>query len=75
MAALDNLNRLCEERLQGRYSVEIIDLLEDPKRARADQIMAIPTLVRSAPAPFAKVIGDLSNGERVLTGLKIGKAL
>jgi circadian clock protein KaiB len=72
MTALNNLNRICEERLQGRYRVEVIDLLEDPLRASADQILAIPTLVRSEPAPAARIIGDLSDRERVLSGLNIG---
>jgi circadian clock protein KaiB len=72
IAALSNLNRLCEERLPGRYRIEIIDLLEDPARATADQILAIPTLVKSSPKPAEKFIGDLSDGERVLTRLNIG---
>ena len=69
VAATANLRRLCEEHLAGRYSIEIVDLLEQPQRARADQIVAIPTLVRKLPEPIRKVIGDLSNADRTLVGL------
>jgi circadian clock protein KaiB len=71
LAALTNLKRLCEARLAGRYSIEIVDLLDQPERARADQILAIPTLIRRLPEPMRKIIGDLSNTERVLVGLDL----
>jgi circadian clock protein KaiB len=70
-AALENLNRICETHLQGRYKIEVIDLLENPKLAAGDQILAIPTLVRKLPPPMKKIIGDLSNEERVIVGLDI----
>ena len=69
--AFENLKRLCEEHLADRYEIEIIDLLERPQLGRGDQILAIPTLVRRLPAPMKKIIGDLSNTERVLVGLDI----
>lgn len=71
MTAIANLKRLCDEHLPGRHRIEVIDLMENPKLARTDQILAIPTLVRSLPNPIRKVIGDLSNSERVLVGLDI----
>jgi circadian clock protein KaiB len=71
LRALSNLKDLCEEHLAGRYTIEIIDLVEEPSLARSDDILAIPTLVRRLPAPLRKVIGDLSNTERVLVGLSI----
>ena len=71
MAAFSNLKKLCEERLQGRYRIEVIDLLENPGLAKGDQILAIPTLVRKLPEPIKKIIGDLSNKERVLVGLNL----
>lgn len=71
MAAFSNLRRLCEEHLHGQYSIEVIDLLENPTLAAGDQILAIPTLVRLLPPPMKKIIGDLSNTERVLVGLDI----
>ncbi len=71
LAAFANLKRLCEEHLAGKYSIEVIDLLERPRLARGDQIVAIPTLVRKLPPPLRKIIGDLSNTERVLVGLNI----
>lgn len=70
-AALANLRRLCEEHLPGRYELEVVDLILQPKRARTDQILAIPTLVRSLPTPIARIIGDLSDTEQVLMGLNI----
>jgi len=70
-AALDNLKRLCETHLAGRYSIEVIDLLVNPKLAAGDQILAVPTLVRKFPEPLRKIIGDLSNEERVLVGLDV----
>lgn len=69
--AFANLKRICEEHLQGRYSLEIVDLLKNPKLAQGDQILAIPTLVRKLPAPMRKIIGDLSDTDRVLVGLDI----
>ena len=71
MTALANLKIYCEKHLKGRYRLEIIDLLEHPQLAEGDQILAIPTLVRKVPAPIRKVIGDLSNHERVLVGLDL----
>ena len=69
--AFENLKRLCEEHLTDRYEIEIIDLVASPDRGRGDQILAIPTLVRRLPGPMKKIIGDLSNTERVLVGLDI----
>jgi circadian clock protein KaiB len=69
--AFENLKRLCEEHLADRYEIEIIDLLERPQLGRGDQILAIPTLVRRLPEPMKKIIGDLSNAERVLVGLDL----
>lgn len=69
--AIKNLNRICAEHLEGRYSIEVIDLLERPQLAEGDQILAIPTLVGRLPEPIKKIIGDLSNEERVLVGLDI----
>jgi circadian clock protein KaiB len=71
IAAFANLKRLCETHLAGRYKIEVIDLLENPQLARGDQIMAIPTLVRKLPEPMRKIIGDLSDSERVLVGLQL----
>ncbi len=71
LAAFTNLKRICEERLQGKYRIEIVDLLENPALARGDQIFALPTLVRKLPTPIRKIIGDLSNTERVLVGLDL----
>ena len=67
--ALHNLEKLCEEHLKGRYNIEVIDLLKDPRLARGDQILAVPTLVKKLPLPIRKLIGDLSNTERVLVKL------
>lgn len=69
--AFENLTKICREHLAGRYRIEVIDLLENPALADGDQILAIPTLVRTLPAPVRKIIGDLSNTERVLVGLNI----
>jgi len=69
--AIRNLNRICAEHLEGRFTIEVIDLLERPQLAEGDQILAIPTLVRRLPEPIKKIIGDLSNEERVLVGLDI----
>jgi circadian clock protein KaiB len=71
MLAFANLKKICEEHLAGRYKIEVVDLLENPKLARGDQILAIPTLVRKLPEPVRKIIGDLSNTERVLIGLDL----
>jgi circadian clock protein KaiB len=71
VTALANLKRVCEEHLPGRHRIEVIDLLQHPARARADQIVAIPTLVRKLPEPIRKVIGTLADTERVLVGLRI----
>ncbi len=71
LAARANLLKLCEAYLAGRHRIEVIDLLEHPGRARDDQILAIPTLVRRSPEPMKKVIGDLSDTQRVLDGLNI----
>ena len=71
LAAFVNLKHICEERLQGQYVIEVIDLLETPQLAADDQILAIPTLVRKLPEPIRKIIGDLSNTERVLVGLDL----
>ena len=69
--ALANLRKLCEEHLAGKYSIEVIDLLKAPQLAKGDQIIAVPTLVRKLPEPVRKIIGDLSNSERVLVGLDL----
>lgn len=71
LAALANLKRVCEEHLAGRYEIEVIDLLQQPQLAAGDQILAIPTLVRRLPSPIKRIIGDLSNTEKVLVGLDI----
>lgn len=71
LAALSNLKSLCEIHLAGRYEIEVIDLLVNPKLAAGDQILAVPTLVRKFPEPIRKIIGDLSNDERVLVGLDV----
>ena len=69
--AFANLRLICEEHLAGRYSIEVIDLLENPQLGVGDQILALPTLVRRLPTPIKKIIGDLSNTERVLVGLDL----
>lgn len=71
LAALANLKRICEEHLQGRYRLEVIDLLEHPQLARGDQILALPTLVRKLPEPIRKLVGDLSDTESALVGLDL----
>lgn len=71
MAAFANLKKICEEHLAGKYDIEVIDLLKNPGLAQGDQILAIPTLVRKLPEPMRKIIGDLSNTERVLIGLDL----
>ncbi len=69
--ALKNITKYCEEHLVGQYTIEVIDLLKNPQLAEGDQIFAIPTLVRKFPEPLRKIIGDLSNEERVLVGLNV----
>lgn len=74
LTAFENLKKICEERLHGKYSIEVIDLLVNPQLGREHQILAIPTLVRKLPVPVRKIIGDLSDAERVLVGLDIKSA-
>ena len=69
--AIKNLNKICEEHLAGKCTIEVIDLLVNPQLAKGDQILAVPTLVRKLPEPMKKIIGDLSNTERVLVGLDL----
>ena len=69
--AFENLERICEEHLAGKYTIEVIDLLKNPQLARGDQIVAVPALVRKLPEPVRKIIGDLSNKEKVLVGLDL----
>jgi circadian clock protein KaiB len=69
--AFANLTRICEEHLAGKYRIEVIDLLKSPQLAKGDQIVAVPTLVRKLPEPVRKIIGDLSNTEKVLVGLDL----
>ena len=71
LAALDNLKRMCEQHLAGRYTIEVIDLLKNPRLAKDDQIVAIPTLVRKLPEPLRRIVGDLSDTERTLVGLQL----
>jgi circadian clock protein KaiB len=71
VAALANLRKVCEQYLADKYRIEIVDLLENPRLARGDEIVAIPTLVRKLPEPMRKIIGDLSNTERLLVGLQL----
>jgi circadian clock protein KaiB len=71
LAAIKNLRKVCDEHLAGRYEIEIIDLLKNPRLAKDDQIVAIPTLVRKLPDPMRKIIGDLSDTERTLVGLQL----
>jgi circadian clock protein KaiB len=71
ITAFANLKKICEEHLAGKYRIEVIDLLKNPKLAKGDQIIAIPTLVRKLPEPIKKIIGDMANTERVLVGLDI----
>jgi len=74
IAAFANLRRICEEHLVGRYQLEVIDLMKNPTLARGDQILAVPTLVKKLPTPVRKILGDLSNTERVLVGLDLQPA-
>jgi circadian clock protein KaiB len=71
VAAFANLKKLCEEHVSGQYEIEVIDLLKHPQLAKGDQILAVPTLVRKLPEPMRKIIGDLSNTEKVLVGLDL----
>lgn len=71
IVALANLKRICDQHLNGQYKVEVIDLMENPQLAQRDQIVAIPTLVRELPTPLKRIIGDLSNTDRVLVGLDV----
>jgi circadian clock protein KaiB len=71
ISAFSNLKKICEEHLNGNYTIEIIDLLLNPELAKKDQILALPTLVRKLPPPLKKIIGDLSNADRVLIGLDL----
>lgn len=71
LTALANLKRICDEHMNGQYDIEVIDLMENPQLAQRDQIVAIPTLVRELPSPLKRIIGDLSNTERVLVGLDV----
>jgi len=71
LQAFANLKRICEEHLEGEYRIEIVDLLQNPQLAKGDQIFALPTLVRKLPEPVRKIIGDLSDTERVLVGLDL----
>ena len=71
IAAIANLKKICEVHLPGRYEIEVVDLIKDPALARRHQIVAIPTLIRQLPEPLKRIIGDLSNVERVLVGLDI----
>jgi circadian clock protein KaiB len=71
LTAIDNLKRVCETHLAGRYEIELIDLVQNPRLASGDQILAIPTLVRRLPAPLKRIIGDLSNTEKLLVGLDV----
>lgn len=74
VAALSNLKKICDTHLPGRYNIEVIDLMVNPARAHSDQIVAIPTLIRRLPEPLKRILGDLSNFERVLVGLEVREA-
>jgi circadian clock protein KaiB len=71
VAAFSNLKRICDEHMPGRYQIEVVDLLQNPRLAKEDQIVAVPTLVRKLPQPLRKIIGDLSDTERALVGLQL----
>jgi circadian clock protein KaiB len=73
IAAIDNLRRICADHIEEQYEIEVVDLVKNPALARSDQVLAIPTLVRQIPPPAKKIIGDLSNVERVLVGLDVVK--
>lgn len=72
--AIENIKRICEEHLQGRYQLEVIDLYQQPQLAQGEQIIAVPTLLRRLPHPLRRIVGDLSNTERVLVGLDLRSA-
>ena len=72
--AIENLRRACEEHLPGHYTIEIVDVLENPRRAAADQILAAPTVVRRLPSPIRKLVGDLSDSDRLLLGLELRRS-
>jgi circadian clock protein KaiB len=74
LTAFSNLKKICDDHLKGRYDIEVVDLLEQPQLSKGDQILAIPTLVRKLPQPMRKIIGDLSDTERVLVGLDLRPA-
>ena len=74
LRAIENLRRACEEHLAGRYTIEIVDLLENPRRAADDQILAVPTAVRRFPSPIRKLVGDLSDEDRLLVGLQLRRS-
>ncbi len=74
LRAFENLKRICEEHLKGQYKIEVVDLTKNPKLAKGDQILALPTLVRQLPPPVKKIIGDLSNTEKVLVGMDLKPA-
>jgi circadian clock protein KaiB len=74
MAAFENLKRLCDEHLPGRYKIEVIDLMQNPQLAAGDQIVAVPTLVRKLPEPLRRIVGDLRDTERALVGLQLRPA-
>lgn len=75
LRAFSNLKRICEEHLKGQYEIEVVDLRQNPTLAASDEILALPTLVRKLPPPMRKIIGDLSNEERVLVGLDLRSAV
>jgi circadian clock protein KaiB len=75
MAAFENLKRICEEHLAGQFEIEVVDLLENPRLAKDDQIVAIPTLVRKLPEPIRKIIGDLSDTDQTLVGLQLRSSI
>jgi circadian clock protein KaiB len=73
LTAFENLKKICEQHLEGRYQIEVIDLFLNPQLAKGDQIIAVPTLIRHLPTPVKKIIGNLSNTEKVLIGLDLRK--
>jgi circadian clock protein KaiB len=73
LTAFENLKTICQEHLEGRYRIEVIDLIQNPQLAKGDQIIAVPTLIRKLPTPVKKIIGNLSNTEKVLVGLDVRK--
>jgi len=75
IAALENLKAICENHLGGKYTIEVIDLAQNPRLARTDQIVAVPTLVLKLPEPMRKIVGDLSNQQRVIVGLRLDQKL